>query len=557
MIIKTTNNQLIQTCEQLMVYVGRFVKFSSDTYPFYFILLFVFIFHGTLFSQQPWKMQWDSISIQGKKEYLNSITPSTKNKPNIVLIVADDLGKYDLSIYGNLLIKTPNIDQLGLEGAVCTNGYATAPICSPSRAGMLTGRYQQRFGYQLQPQQRYPKSKFEWWAFTTMNTSDLEPAPFGKYPPKEEIKKQGLPPGEISIAEILQRSGYATAWIGKWHLGYHEPLLPKNFGFEYNYGCLEAYTLFADPADKNVVNARINEFTDKHIWNGGRKGACAIRRNGALVKEKEYLTYAFGRETKKFITESKTQPFFVYLPVTAPHTPYQAPRDIYDSLSFIKEHNKRVYYSMIIALDKMVGDVVEHLKKENLLDNTMIIFTSDNGAALYSRTVTNEPMKGGKFTFYEGGINVPLLFYYPQQIKSRTVVEKPVMLFDLYATILEVAGIKKTEDRTIDGVSLWPWLSKNTNTSVHDQLYWYSDYNRAIRVNNWKLIVNSWDKTVELYDLSASNVEEVNKSTQETMKVNELLNYLNEWIKNLPPPLWPRLVDYQLKVNGELTRWGI
>jgi len=522
-----------------------------------FILLFFYFLQASLFSQNQWSMQWDSTHIKGKKEYLNKLSSSTQNKPNIILIVADDLGKYDLSIYGNLLIKTPNIDKLGTEGAVCTNGYATAPICSPSRAGLLTGRYQQRFGYQLQPQQRYPKSKFEWWAFTKMNTSDLEPAPYQKYPTKEEIKKQGLPPGEISIAEILQQSGYATAWIGKWHLGYHEPLLPKNFGFEYNYGCLEAYTLYANTNDKNIVNARINEFTDKHIWSGGRKGHCAIRRNGELVKENEYITYAFGRETKKFIAQNKSKPFFVYLPITAPHTPYQAPKDIYDSLSFIKEHNKRVYYSMIVALDNMVGDLVEYLKQENLLDNTMIIFTSDNGAALYSRTVTNEPMKGGKFTFYEGGINVPLLFYYPAEIKPKTVLEKPVMLFDLYSTILEVAGIEKTSDRIIDGVSLMPWLSKNNNETIHDKLFWYSDYNKAIRLNNWKLMINTWDKTVELYDLTNTNAELLEQSAQQTAKVNDLTNYINDWVNTLPPALWPRLVDYQLKVNGKLTRWGI
>lgn len=529
-----------------------YIKLKAVTF-----FLFFSVFQASLFSQHQWKMQWDSIMVKGKKEYLSKLSSINTNKPNIILIVADDLGKHDLSIYGNVHIQTPNIDKLGIEGAVCTNGYATAPICAPSRAGLLTGRYQQRFGYQLQPQQRYPKSKFEWWAFTKMNTSDLEPAPYQKYPTKEEIKKQGLPPGEISIAEILQQSGYATAWIGKWHLGYHEPLLPKNFGFEYNYGCLEAYTLYANTNDKNIVNARINEFTDKHIWNGGRKRHCAIRRNGAVVKEKEYLTYAFGREAKKFITENKSAPFFIYMPITAPHTPYQAPKDIYDSLSFINEHNKRVYYSMIIALDHMVGDLLEHLKKENVLDNTMIIFTSDNGAALYSRTVTNEPMQGGKFTFYEGGINVPLLFYYPAEIKPKTVLEKPVMLFDLYSTILEIARIEKPNDRIIDGVSLMPWLSKKNSSTIHDKLFWYSDYNKAIRLNNWKLIVNTWNKTVELYDLTNTNIETYDQSSQQTIKVNELTNYINEWISTLPQALWPRLVDYQLKVNGKLTTWGI
>jgi arylsulfatase A-like enzyme len=520
------------------------------------ILFFLFFFFPVFLSAQ-WEIKWDSTAIQKKQAYLSTIKKNTVNKPNIILIVADDLGKYDLSIYGNLLIKTPHIDQLAIDGAICTNGYATAPICSPSRAGMLTGRYQQRFGYQFQPQQRYPRSRFEWWAFTKMNTSDLEPAPYQKYPSKNDVQKQGLPPSEITIAEILKASGYATAWIGKWHLGYHEPVLPGNFGFDYQYGCYEAFTLYANPAEKNIVNARIDEFTDKHIWNGGRKGACAIRRNGELTDEKEYLTYAFGREAKQFISNHTKDPFFLYLPITAPHTPYQAPKNIYDSLSFINDHNKRVYYSMIIALDKMVGDLVTHLKSEGLYQNTLIIFTSDNGAALYSRTVTNEPLVGGKFTFYEGGINVPLIFHYPGKIQPKTQLDQSIMLFDLYTTILDVVQIQPIPNRTIDGESLVPWLMDNRKDKIHENLFWYSEYNRAIQSGKWKLIVNTLDNTIELYNLDKQGVENKELSIDHPTLIKSYTLTLDEWLQQLPPPLWPRLVDYQLRVNGKLTKWGV
>jgi arylsulfatase A-like enzyme len=520
---------------------------------------FVFVSISALSAQVNWPIVWDSAAIQQKRDYLNSIEKTNSKKPNIILIVADDLGYYDLSVYGNPYILTPNIDKLAYEGAICMNGYATAPICSPSRAGMLTGRYQQRFGYQMQPQQRYPGSKFEWWAFSKMNTSDIEPAPYITYPSKSEIPKQGLPPGEVTITEMLKQKGYATAWIGKWHLGYHEPLLPQNFGFDFTYGCYEAFTLFADPKDKNIVNAKIDEFTDKHIWKKGRKGPCAIRKNGTVINEKEYLTYAFEREAKDFITTHKQEPFFLYLPVNAPHTPYQAPKEIYDSLSMIKKHSTRVYYSMIIALDKMVGNIVAHLKKENLYENTMIIFTSDNGAALYSQTVTNEPLVGGKFTFYEGGISVPLIFHYPGKIKPKTEILEPVMLFDIYATIADIANIPMMKGKEIDGVSLMPYLTDdNNNEEIHEQLFWYSDYNRAIRKGNWKLILNNLDETMELYWLEGKNkIEDLEMKRNNSSVVVELYKDLFKWLAELPPMLWPRLVDYYFYNKGILSRWGV
>jgi arylsulfatase A-like enzyme len=530
-------------------------KRTGIKYLFVFYVLSVSI---QMYAQSPWQIHWDSTAIQQKHTYLNTVKKNNPQPPNIILIVADDLGKFDLSVYGNLIIQTPHIDQLAKDGAIFTDGYATAPICSPSRAGMLTGRYQQRFGYQMQPQQRYPLSKFEWWWFKNMmNTSDIEPAPFQVYPPKTEIPKQGLPPGEITIAEMLQATGYATAWIGKWHLGYHEPLLPENFGFETRYGCYEAFTLYGNPTDKNIVNARIREFTDKHIWKKGRTGASAIRKNGTLVDEKEYLTYAFCREAKTFISQHKNQPFFLYMPVTAPHTPYQAPRDVYDSLSFIPAHNQRVYYSMVIALDKMVGELMAHLKKENILENTLVIFTSDNGAALYSRTITNEPMTGGKFTFYEGGINVPLIVYHKNKILPATVIQQPVMLFDIFTTIADAAGIPLPTERTLDGKSWLPLLYRKDAGVLHENLYWYSSYNMAMRKGNWKIICNARNKSIELYELAGVKKEDHEISKENPNIVGTMQQELEAWVKQMPPMLWPGLVDYQLYINGKKTEWGV
>lgn len=501
----------------------------------------------------------DEAAQKGKTEFLRSAPKKhAAKRPNIVLIVADDLGKYDLSVYGNPLIQTPNIDRLAKEGALFTDGYASASVCSPSRAGMLTGRYQQRFGYHMQPHQRYPHNRSEWWLFKTLvNTGDLEPADVHVYPAKEVLPKMGLPTSEISLAELLKREGYATAWIGKWHLGYAEPLLPKNFGFDYRYGFYEAYSLFADPKDPTIVNARINEFTDKHIWKGARKDACAIRENEKEIDEKEYITYAFARRAETFITQNREHPFFLYLPFNAPHTPYQAPKEIYDRLGHITDHNKRVYYAMVLALDKAVGDIRNRLITEGLEDNTLIIFTSDNGAALYSRTVDNKPLAGGKMTFFEGGINVPLIMYQKGGIPAQTVIQQPVSQCDLFATVAAAASVDLPTDRAYDGVSLLPWLHGDRSDEPHDALYWMADYNLAIRMGNLKLIVNTLDKTVELYDLQADRGESTDIAGTHAAEVQRLRQKLETWAAAMPPLYWPRIMDYRVKVNGKLYRWAV
>lgn len=521
-----------------------------------FSTLFVF---GISYSQKNTNypsIPFDSALYKSKQLFLSQESNGDGAKRNVILIVADDLGKYDLSVYGNPYIKTPNIDQLANDGVLFNHSYATAAVCSPSRAGFMTGRYQQRFGYHVQPHQRYPKSKFELWAFQHLiNTSYLKPAEYAPYPSKEQKQKMGLPNSEIALSELLKHNGYSTAWIGKWHLGYNEPLLPKNYGFDYRYGCYEAYTLYADPKDKSVVNAPIKEFTDKVIWKGGRNEACAIRENEVEIDEKEYITYAFFRRAKQFISEQKDQPYFVYLPITAPHTPYQAPKAIYDQLDHITEHNKRVYYAMVVALDNAVGDLITFLKENNQYDNTLIIFTSDNGAALYSETVDNKPLNGGKFTFFEGGINVPMIVHNKELFPTPQVIDAPVSLLDIFPTIAQATGISMPADREYDGISL---IENNTNEKIKEQrsdLYWYSDYNSAIRFGNEKLIVNSLDNTIDYYDLSSDPWELANLS--ESVNTEILKQKLTQWISKMPPQFWPRIMNYEVKINGKTYRWAV
>jgi arylsulfatase A-like enzyme len=522
-----------------------------------FTSILVLVFQFTALNQ----VTYNAESLRkSKKEFLNATKgKNSVDKPlNVVYIIADDLGKHDLSIYGNPWIQTPNIDRLAKEGVMFTDGYVTASVCSPSRAGLITGRYQQRFGYHLQPHQRYAKNKMEWWFFRNLiNTSYMTPTDYQRSPDKNEVQTFGLPQSEIALSELFKSAGYATAWIGKWHLGYHEGYLPKDFGFDYRYGCLEAYTLFADPKDPNIVNAKIKEFTDKVIWKGGRKGHCAIRENEVLIDEKEYLTYAFGKRAIQFIDAHKNEPFFMYLPITAPHTPYQAPKAIYDSLTHIKKHSTRVYYAMIIALDDMVGSIYTHLEQNGLLENTLIIFTSDNGAALYSETVTNVPLSGGKMTLFEGGINVPLIMYKKGDFPEKKVISDAVTLLDVFATVVDLTGLTLPKDREYDGVSIIPWIKDAPNFSPHDYLYWLSDYNAAIRNDRFKLLINDRDKTIELYNLldDKSELKDLNLEKAEWSAL--LKNALEIWIREMPPMRWPRIMDYRIEINGQLHSWAV
>ena len=533
----------------------RFI-FSAMKQILLLALLFISFFsYGQKRETYP-PIPFDSTLYKSKLQFLKQ--PANGNsKKNIILIVADDMGKYDLSIYGNPFISTPNIDQLAKDGILFNTGYSTAPVCSPSRAGFLTGRYQQRFGYHIQPHQRYANSKFQLWAFQHLiNTSYLKPENYAAYPSKTERLKQGLPHSEITLSELLHHNGYRTAWIGKWNLGYSEDMSAQNYGFDYCYGFNEAYSLYANPHDKNIVNARIHEFTDRIIWKGGRKGACAIYENGVKINEKEYLTYAIFRRAKAFISQQSNQPFFVYLPVNAPHTPYQAPKDIYNQLSNIQDHNKRVYYSIIKALDNSIGDLITYLKQIGQYDNTLIVFTSDNGAELYSQVLDNKPLNGGKFTLFEGGINIPLIISCPSLIKTPQKVDEMVSLLDLFPTIAEVTNTTLPTDRTYDGYSLTPYFSPQTkNFPKHEYLFWYMSYNSAIRNQHLKVIQDTLNNKLDIFDFSKNRYELIDISPSK--ESYELLQKLKEFRAKMPRMYWPRVMNYEVKINGKIYRWGV
>ena len=498
-------------------------------------------------SSKQFEITFDETKIQQKQEYLASLSSVAARKPNIIIIMADDLGKTDISLYDKPPIETPNIDSIGLKGMTFSEGYITSPICAPSRAGMLTGRYQQRFGFEYQPHDRYPKNRIEMFVYKNfIATGDWLVAEQVEFPEFKDIVKNGMPPSEIMLSEILQNAGYETGIAGKWHLGSGEHAIPINRGFDYQYGFYEAYSLYmADTSHKDVVNQRHKDFSDPFIWGKGRSGNCAIRRNDAVIDEKFYLTDRIAEEANQFITKHKEEPFFLYVPFLAPHTPFQATKAYFDKLDHIKDRNKRVYNAMIWQLDDAVGSIISHLEQNDLMDNTIIFFLSDNGGATYTEATDNAPLKGGKFTNFEGGLNIPFMVRWDGNIKQGREFSNPVISMDIFSTALELAGLEAPQDRTTDGASLLPVFQDSSNATIHDKLCWRSGYNRAIRSGDWKLITDGLSGNHALYNLSEDKEEKNNLYDSEPEIVKQLELQHAEWESEMMDPRWPRVMDYR------------
>jgi len=489
----------------------------------------------------------DKKLVEGKKEFLaqKDTSKSSEKKPNIIILLADDLGKYDISLYGGKSTPTPQIDSLAASGVTFTDGYVSSSICSPSRAGLLTGRYQERFGHEYQPGDRYPKNNLEYYAFKYLiNTNSWRLNQKIEYPNEASIATQGLPQSEITFADLAKKQGYATAIIGKWHLGHNKGFFPLDRGFDYHYGFYQAFSLYT-PEDDNpdIINHHHKDFTDKMIWGNGRVGIGQIRRNTTIIKDKAYLTETFADEAEAFIDKNKTKPFLLYVPFNAPHTPFQVRKKYYDRFPNVKDENKRVYFAMISALDDAIGRIVAKVKKEGLEENTLIIFASDNGGADYTFATTNAPLKGGKFSHFEGGINVPFALSWKGKIKPHTVYKTPVSSLDIFSTIAAVTHSGLPKDRVYDGVDLISTV--NNNKEAHKNLYWRSGDAKAIRSGDWKLIISGKTHEEWLYNLANDKSETTNLAQKNPAKVKELHAALQNWEKGLVKPLWPNLTYYE------------
>lgn len=519
------------------------------------IILFLFTTAFLLRTKESdqFKIFWNETLLQGKTQYLSTIDSSlvNKNPPNIIIILADDLGQTDISLYGNKIIQTPNIDAIGRNGVMYSEGYISSPVCSPSRAGLLTGRYQQRFGHEFQPNNRYLKNMLEYYGFKLIPSfRPLSPIKTKEVPETEERLRQGLPPSEITLADVLKKYTYQTAIIGKWHLGAADFALPCTRGFDYQYGFYEAFTLYAPKEDTSVKDVKIRkDYIDKHHWKiaDGRTGNCAILRNCCERQEEDkYLTNALTDEAIAFMERSKAAPFFLYLPYNAPHAPLQAQNKYYDQFKSIEDPIKRAYAAMIKNMDDEVGRVMAYLKTSGLEENTIVIFLSDNGGAAYNGTTDNYPYRGGKLTNFEGGIKVPFMIQWKNHIQPGTTVKTPVISLDIFTTIAQILNIDLPSDRTYDGINLLA-LNDAKNMVSERPLFWRSEFNKGIRKGDWKLLINEYDKTTLLYNLKQDISETKNVYAQQPEVVAELKKELDEWEKGMIKPLWPRVVNYQLK----------
>jgi arylsulfatase A-like enzyme len=491
-----------------------------------------------------WEITANAEAMAGKTGYLESVATHTPSaRPNVLLLVADDLGQYDISQSAPAAAATPNIDALAQDGVSFSNAYATAAICAPSRAALLTGRYQNRFGFESQPMQRYVRNLGEFLGFRfIVDTDAMRPFLLGEYPNTAQRRTQGLPQSEITLAEVFDAVGYETAIVGKWHLGYDQSNHPQKFGFDFQYGFMEAFTLYADEAEPGIENHYHDLFWEQHIWDMQRSGPSAITRNGLEITEDRYLTDAIVAETKAFIAgaHERGQPFFAYVPFSAPHTPFQARREDVAALGGAGDHNHRVYLAMIRRLDWAVGELLQFLKDRGELENTVVVFTSDNGGAAYTGATDNGPLRGGKFSQFEGGLKVPLTVRWGARTEPD-VVEQPVLLTDLFATLLARLGLPLAADRAYDSVD----LLAASRTSQPRHLFWRSDFNRATRYGQWKLLHNKRDQTVMLFNIEQDAGERMNVAGDHPEIVTELMAALDAWEQEMRQPLWPRVMNYR------------
>ncbi len=505
-------------------------------------------------NSEKWEIKENADLLNEKKEILSRLESSSNEKgPNILLITADDLGMADVSAYGEGNIVTPNIDKLGEEGVVFENAYVTSPVCAPSRAALITGRYQHRFGFEFTMHDRYLKNRLEYLGFKYfVNSYPWEPQWTTEVPGRKDIDMQGLPVSEITLAEILKKQGYKTGVVGKWHLGWSDEKMPVSFGFDEQYGFFMSHSLYAPEGSEGIVDQKIEEdWTDPYIWSGQRKGPHAIYKNYTEVEEKKYLTTRIADESISFISRHQNEPFFLWVSFNAPHTPLQAPKDYVDRYKNIEDPIKRVYRAMINSLDDELGRLMKFLNDNSLDENTIVFFISDNGGAEYTHTTDNGKYEGGKNTEFEGGVKVPMMIRWKGKIPANQRYHPMVSSMDIFSSSVAAVNAEIEISRTIDGVNLLPYLQDSIHDYPHDYLFWQRGISKAVRNNSWKLVINEKSNERLLYNLNNDKYENPEVSAQNPEMVQMLEKKLLKWEKLHAEPLWPPVVFFYANKGGK------
>jgi len=480
---------------------------------------------------------------------------SNSERPNIILIVADDLGWNDISFYGGGVadgtVPTPNIDSIARQGVDLRSGMSASAICAPSRASIMTGRYATRFGFEFTP---LPNGMANITArLDAQMSTENRRALISHLDQQTEVNDfadMGMPTSEITIAEVLRPMGYKTLHIGKWHLGDNNGSSAVDQGFDESLNL--AGLLYLPVKHPDAVNARQDfDPIDKFFWSIGRYSV--NYNSGERFEPEGYLTDYLTAQAVNAIEANKNHPFFMYLAHWAPHSPLQATRADYDALAHIEDHRLRVYAAMIRALDRGVGEILEALRVNGLEDNTLVIFTSDNGGAQYlGLPDINQPYRGWKTTFFGGGIRVPYFMKWPAQITAGSVLAEFTHHNDLLPTLAAAAGATPPQDRVIDGVNLLPFISGEQQGSPHDVFFWRSGHYQVVMADGWKLQKTDRPDRIWLFDLNTDPTEQTDLFQQYPEKITELLALLDAHNSELPEPMWPSVVEMPVSIDKPL-----
>ncbi len=479
---------------------------------------------------------------------------ATDRPPNIILIVADDLGYNDITLSGggvaNGAVPTPNINSIAADGANLTQSYSGNATCAPSRAAMMTGRYATRFGFEFTPVPlQFAK------LLTHISTNSTHPPIYHAELEKDVpvMAEMTVPTSETTLPQMLKTKGYRTMMLGKWHLGETAATRPEARGFDEYLGFLGGASLFGDSSDPNIVEARQDfDPIDKFLW-ANLPFAVVNNNKPGRFKPSKYMTDYLSDEAAKAIDANKNRPFFIYLAYNAPHTPLQALKSDYDALSGIENHRLRVYAAMIKALDRGVGTVLKAVKDAGIEDNTVIIFTSDNGGAHYiGLPDINKPYRGWKATFFEGGIRVPMLVKWPAKIKPGATFAGAAGHVDIFATAAAAAGAAMPEGKQMDGVNLVPFINGEAQGAPHQTMFWRSGHYKVLLAGDWKLQVAARPDKSWLYNLKDDPTEKTNLAETNAEKLAELKALLDKVDGEQAKPLWPSLQEGAIAIDRPL-----
>lgn len=476
---------------------------------------------------------------------------AAEGAPNIVFILADDLGINDISTYGGGMnggaFKTPHIDRLATEGANFTQAYAGTGTCAPSRAMLMTGRYPSRTGFEFTPTPNGMAGIVRMVSESMDSGLPQAHIPDRSDVPELDYEDKGLPGSELTVAEVLQVAGYHTVHIGKWHLGRGEEFDATSQGFDES--LLMASGLFLPEDDPNVVNAKLDfDPIDKFLW--ARMQYAASYNGGDWFEPGGYLTDYWTQEAQKVIRANKDNPFFLYLAHWGIHTPLQATKEDYEAVGDIQPHRARVYAAMMRAVDRSVGDIIQTLEEEGIADNTIIVFSSDNGGAGYiGLPDVNAPYRGWKITLFEGGIRVPMLMRWPDRISAGTEIESPVAHIDVMPTLVAAGEGRIPETIEIDGKDLLPLATGMSTEDPHEAIFWTSGYYRVVRAGDWKLQVSERPNKAWLFNLASDPTEQNNVAEDNPDVVSELTALLDAHSAGSRPPLYPHQAEFPVAVD--------